>query len=169
MIRLRLLVFALAGLLGIGYVAVRYVGLGDQFTGRYVVYADFTHSGGIFEGASVNYRGVPVGRVKSVALHEPGVRVALHLDGGVRVPRELRAVVAHRSAVGEQYVDLRPETEHGPYLGAGEVIPVGRTGLPLPIETLLSNLDALVSSVDVDQLAILIDELGTAFEGNETA
>ncbi|GIH04641.1 ABC transporter substrate-binding protein [Rhizocola hellebori] len=169
MIRLRLLVFALAGLLGIGYVAVRYVGLGDQFTGRYLVYADFTHSGGIFEGASVNYRGVPVGRVRSVALHEAGVRVALHLDGGVQVPRELRAVVAHRSAVGEQYVDLRPETEHGPFLQPGEVIPADRTGLPLPIETLLSNLDALVSSVDVGELAVVIDELGTAFEGNEAA
>ena len=72
MIRLRLLVFALVGLLGIGYVAVRYVGLGDQLTGRYTVYADFTHSGGIFEGASVNYRGVPVGRVESVALQGPG-------------------------------------------------------------------------------------------------
>ena len=97
------------------------------------------------------------------------MRVALHLDGAVQVPRELRAVVAHRSAVGEQYVDLRPETDSGPYLAAGEVIPVERTGLPLPIETLLSNLDALVSSVDVDELTVLIDELGTAFEGNEAA
>lgn len=169
MIRLKLLVFALVGLLGISYVAVKYVGVGDSLAGRYVVFADFAHTGGVFEGASVSYRGVPIGRVESVALQGTGVRVALRLDGGVQVPRDLRAVVAHRSAVGEQYVDLRPESGEAPYLRSGDVISVDRTGLPLPIETLLANLDSLISSVDVDELTVLIDELGTAFAGNEAA
>ena len=49
------------------------------------------------------------------------------------------------------------------------MIPIERTSLPLPVETLLTHLDALVGSVDPTALRTLIDALGTAFEGNETA
>jgi len=168
-VKLQLIVFGLVAVLGIAYVAVKYLGVADALTGRYVVFADFADSGGIFPNAPVNYRGVPIGKVTAVSLHDPGVRVALRLDGGVQVPRDLRAVVAHRSAVGEQYVDLRPNTDTGPFLAAGNVIPASQTGLPLPIEDLLSNLDRLVGSVSVSELTVFIDELGTAFAGNETA
>jgi len=117
----------------------------------------------------VTYRGVPVGRVGPVTLHGDGVRVALVLDERVRVPADVRAVVAHRSAVGEQYVDLRPNTDTGPYLASGDVIARERTSTPLPLENLLSNLDALVSSVGVENLSVVIDQIGVAFEGNEDA
>jgi phospholipid/cholesterol/gamma-HCH transport system substrate-binding protein len=133
------------------------------------VHADFATAGGIFPNAPVTYRGVPVGRVDAVRLHGGGVRVDLRLDRGTRVPADLHAVVAQRSAVGEQYLDLRPDADAGPYLKDGDVIPASRTGMPLPVETLLANLDALVRSVDPGRLAVVIDQLGIAFEGNETA
>jgi phospholipid/cholesterol/gamma-HCH transport system substrate-binding protein len=78
-------------------------------------------------------------------------------------------VVGQRSAVGEQYLDLRPETDAGPYLRDGSVIPRARTGVPLALETLLANLHALVRSVDPEDLGVVLDELGTAFEGNGAA
>ncbi|WP_422769073.1 MCE family protein [Plantactinospora sp. WMMC1484] len=168
--RLQVLAFLVVSVLGISYVAVRYVGLGDRLLGRgYLVLADFAEAGGIFPNAPVSYRGVPVGQVESVDLHAGAVRVGLRLDRGVRVPTDLRAVVSQRSAVGEQYVDLRPDRDTGPYLRDGAVIPRGRTGVPLAPETLLANLDALVRSIDPDDLAVVIDELGVAFEGNEDA
>jgi phospholipid/cholesterol/gamma-HCH transport system substrate-binding protein len=164
--KLQVLVFLLVSVLGISYVGLRYVGIG---AGGYRVHADFAEAGGIFANAPVTYRGVPVGRVDAVSLTDGGVRAELRLDRGVRVPADLRAVVAHRSAVGEQYVDLRPDTDTGPYLRDGSVIPRDRTGTPLAPETLLANLDALVGSVDPADLAVVVDELGTAFEGNELA
>jgi phospholipid/cholesterol/gamma-HCH transport system substrate-binding protein len=168
--RLKVLAFLVVSLLGVGYVAVRYVGLGDRLIGGgYVVHADFTDAGGIFTNAAVTYRGVPVGRVGAVGLHGAAVRVDLRLNRGARVPSALRAVVSQRSAVGEQYVDLRPETDAGPYLRDGSVIPRDRTSTPLAPETLLANLDALVTSVNPADLAVVINELGTAFEGNESA
>jgi phospholipid/cholesterol/gamma-HCH transport system substrate-binding protein len=168
--RLQVLVFAVVSLLGVGYVGFRYVGIGQRlFGGEYVVHADFAVAGGIFPNAPVTYRGVPVGRVGSVALHGPGVRVDLVLHKDISVPVSLRAVVAQRSAVGEQYVDLRPDTDGGPYLRDGDVIAADRTGTPLAVETLLANLDALVRSVDIEDLTVLIDELGTAFATNGTA
>jgi phospholipid/cholesterol/gamma-HCH transport system substrate-binding protein len=168
--RIQILAFILVSVLGIGYVGIRYVGLGDRLLGgAYLVHADFAEAGGIFPNAAVTYRGVPVGRVAAVTLHGGGARVDLRLQHGTKIPTDLRAVVAERSAVGEQYVDLRPDTDSGPYLRDGAVIPRARTGLPLPPEALLANLDALVRSVDSNDLTTVIDELGTAFEGNETA
>jgi phospholipid/cholesterol/gamma-HCH transport system substrate-binding protein len=168
--KLQVLAFLVVGLIGVTYVGVTYVGLGDRLLGRgYLVYADFAEAGGIFANAPVTYRGVPVGRVEAVTLHDGGARARMRLDDGVRVPRDTRAVVGQRSAVGEQFLDLRPETDAGPYLVDGSVIPRGRTGTPLAPETLLANLDALVRSVDPEALSVVIDELGTAFEGNERA
>lgn len=168
--KLQVLAFLVVSVLGIAYVGVRYVGLGDRLLGRgYIVHADFAEAGGIFPNAPVTYRGSPAGRVTAVRLHGDGVRVDLRLGRDVRVPDALRAVVTQRSAVGEQYLDLRPERDTGPYLTDGSVIPRDRTGTPIAAETLLANLDSLVHSVDPDDLAVVIDELGTAFEGNETA
>jgi phospholipid/cholesterol/gamma-HCH transport system substrate-binding protein len=169
--RVKLMAFVLVSLLGIGYVSVRYVGLGDSLFGRnYVVHVDFASGGGIFTNAAVTYRGVPSGRVTDVTIAPGGgARVRLRLDGDVRVPANLHAVVAQRSAVGEQYVDLRPDSDGGPYLRDGDVIGRERTGGPLAPEVLLANLDALVRSVDPADLAVVIDELGKAFEGSETA
>ncbi|MCP3786988.1 MCE family protein [Micromonospora sp. A3M-1-15] len=169
-VKLQVIAFVLVSILGVGYVGIRYVGLGDRlFHAGYVVHVDLARAGGLFANAPVTYRGVPVGRVTAVALHGDGVRADLRIDRGVRVPDALRAVVAQRSAVGEQYLDLRPDRDGGPYLADGAVIPTARTGLPLAPETLLTNLDALVRSVDPDDLTVLITELGTAFEGNERA
>ncbi|NJP33582.1 MlaD family protein [Micromonospora thermarum] len=168
--KLKVVAFVVVSLLGVAYVGVRYVGLGDRLLGGgYVVHLDLARAGGIFPNAPVTYRGVPVGRVTAVTLRGDGVRADLRIQRDVRVPQDLRAVVAHRSAVGEQYVDLRPERDDGPYLRAGSVIPADRSGVPLAPEVLLTNLDALVRSVGPDDLAVLITELGTAFEGNEQA
>jgi phospholipid/cholesterol/gamma-HCH transport system substrate-binding protein len=175
LVRIQVLVFIAVSLLGVAYVGVRYVGLGDALLHRsYSVGLELPAAGGIFPNASVAYRGVPIGRVGDVRLDGgglggDGVRVTLRIDRDVRVPSDLLAVVAQRSAVGEQYVDLRPNSDGGPYLRDGDTIPRERASIPLPMETLLSGLDALVRSVGVENLSIVVDELGRAFAGNEAA
>jgi phospholipid/cholesterol/gamma-HCH transport system substrate-binding protein len=165
-VKVQVLAFAIVSLVGITFVGFRYVGLGDAlFGGQYTVRADFATSGGIFTNAAVTYRGVQVGRVGELALRPDGVRVSLRLDRGTTIPANTRAVVSNRSAVGEQYVDLRPESDGKPFLADGGVIPKSRTGTPLPVETVMVNLDKLVGSVDQSDLSVVIDELGTAFNG----
>jgi phospholipid/cholesterol/gamma-HCH transport system substrate-binding protein len=165
-VKIQVLAFAIVSVLGIAFVGLRYVGLGDAlFGGQYTVRADFSTSGGIFTNAAVTYRGVQVGRVGELSLRPDGVRVDLRLDGGTSIPANTRAVVSNRSAVGEQYVDLRPDNQSSPYLTDGSVIPKSHTGTPLPVEALLVNLDKLVGSVDQSDLSVVIDELGTAFNG----
>ena len=43
-----------------------------------------------------------------------------------KIPADTLALVGNKSAVGEQYVDLEPKTDAGPYLKDGAVIADGR-------------------------------------------
>ncbi len=166
-VKIQLLAFVAIALLGTSYVRFNYVGLDRLLLGNgYQINAEFTDSGGIFVNAEVTYRGVAVGRVSELSLIENGVSVGMTIDPDTAaIPADTRAVVTNRSAVGEQYVDLIPDGVDEPYLEDGSVIPTSRTGIPIPVEELLLNLDRLVGSIDTDNLRTLVDELGTAFAG----
>ncbi|MER6125580.1 MlaD family protein [Streptomyces sp. NPDC001795] len=166
-VKAQLLAFATVTAVGVSYIGAEYTGLADDLLGRgYTVTADFADSGGVFPGAEVTYRGVPVGRVGALRLNGSGVSVALEIkDGAPRIPADTLAVVADRSAVGEQYVDLQPRHSGGPYLMEGSPIPRDRTRVPLPVTDLVLSLDRLVNSVGKDDLRTTVDELGKAFSG----
>ncbi len=166
MVRLQLLAFAVVTAVGVSYVGASYAGLADLVFDRpFDVQARFADSGGIFTGAEVTYRGVPVGRVGAMRLTSDGVSVDLRLNHGTRVPADTLAVVADRSAVGEQYVDLQPRTDHGPYLHGGSTVARADTRVPLPTTELIMSLDRLVQSVGKQDLRTTVDELGKAFSG----
>jgi phospholipid/cholesterol/gamma-HCH transport system substrate-binding protein len=166
--KLKLIAFAMLAVVGMAYLGFKYVGLDRVLLGTgYDVAADFKDSGGIFVNAEVTYRGVAVGRVSDMTLTDDGVRVTLTIDPGAKpIPAEARAVVANRSAVGEQYVDLRPDSDKGPFLKDGSVIPQNRTSIPIPVEQLMLDVDQLVGSLDTDNLRTVVDELGKAFAGS---
>ncbi|MEV4784321.1 MlaD family protein [Streptomyces tuirus] len=167
-VKAQLLAFAAVTAVGVSYVGAEYTGLVDGLLDRgYTVRADFSDSGGIFSGAEVTYRGVPVGRVGALRLSgSEGVSVALEIeDGAPRIPADTLAVVANRSAVGEQYVDLQPRRSGGPYLLDGSAIPREDTRVPLPVTDMVVSLDRLVTSVGKKDLRITVDELGEAFSG----
>jgi len=163
----QLFVFVAITLLGVSFVGARYAHLDRAFyDGDYTVTARFTDSGGIFEGGEVTYRGVGVGRVDRLELTDEGVDVVLDIeDDHDEIPADTLAVVGNRSAVGEQYVELQPRRDDGPYLHDGSVIAQEDTRIPLATETLLADLSRTVGSVDRDALRTTVDELGTAFAG----
>ena len=167
----QLVAFVLITLLGVSYVGAKYAKLGSLFYNTsYDVSAQFHQSGGIFTGAEVDYRGVNVGRVSDMKLTDSGVSVVLAIDKGQnKIPADTRAIVANRSAVGEQYVDLEPKTDQGPYLKDGSVIPTQDTATPVSTTALLTNLDALARSVPKKQLRTAVTSLGEAFHGTGPA
>jgi phospholipid/cholesterol/gamma-HCH transport system substrate-binding protein len=166
-IRLQIGAFVVIALLGISFVSFKYVGLGRLFgSNGYVVTAQLADSGGIFSNAEVTYRGVQVGRVGALRLTSDGLDVDLDIDSSAPpIPSDLDAVVADRSAVGEQYLDLRPKHDGGPFLASGAVIPRAATTIPPPVDGLLTNLDALANSVPTESLRTVVNELDTAFTG----
>ena len=150
------------------YLGFKYVGLDRVILGSgYDVAADFKDSGGIFVNAEVTYRGVAVGRVSDMKLIDDGVRVVLTIKPDADpIPADTDAVVATRSAVGEQYVPAAARRRQG-------AVPQGRRRSSrragprsrCPVEQLLLNMDKLANSIDQEHLRVVVDELGKAFAG----
>ena len=167
-VRLQIGAFVLIALLGVAYVGGRYAGLDRLFGPRgYTVTVDLANSGGIFTNGEVTYRGVTIGRVGQLRLTDNGIQVDLDIDPSApQISSDVQAVVADRSAVGEQYVDLRPNRSGGSSLKNGDHIAQANTQTPLPVESLLSSVDQLASSVPLGSLRTVVDELNTAFAGS---
>ena len=121
----------------------------------------------MYAGGLVSYRGVRVGEVHKLVLTHDGVDAYLDIDNGWddKIPSDTLAVVGNRSAVGEQYVDLQPQTDNGPYLHDGSQIAMADTRTPLPTQKLLADISHTVDSVNRKSLRTTVHELGTAFAG----
>jgi phospholipid/cholesterol/gamma-HCH transport system substrate-binding protein len=166
-VRLQLIAFFVIAVVAVVYAAVRFTGLGKVFGEEgYTVRMNLAESGGIFSNAEVTYRGFNVGRVGDIRLTRDGIQVDLNIDPDApAIPADLDAVVANRSAVGEQYVDLRPRHDGEPFLSDASVIAADRTSTPVSTEAVIRDLDSLASSVPIDSLRTVVDELDLAFAG----
>lgn len=165
--KVQLVIFVVITLLGVSFVGMRYAQLDRYFVDRtYEVTAHFSDSGGAFAGGQVTYRGIAVGRVDRLVLTEDGVDVVLKIENEHDdIPADSRALIGNGSAVGEQYVELQPQSDDGPYLGEDDEIAMADTQIPIATETLLANLSTTVESVDKDALRTTVDEFAKAFAG----
>ena len=160
--------FLIVAVLVLGFIGVRYADLGRYvgLRGYYTVRVELPETGGLFTNADVTYRGVPVGRVGPIRLTGDGVEAELRIkDSAPRIPDRLTAAVTDLSAVGEQYLDLRPTTADGPYLHDGSRIARSEASVPAPVTTLLTSVDTLAGSVPLESLRTVVDEFGQAFAG----
>jgi phospholipid/cholesterol/gamma-HCH transport system substrate-binding protein len=164
--KIQLAIFVAITLIGVSSVGARYAQLDRVFIDRtYAVTAHFPDSGGAFTGAEVTYRGVTVGRVGDMELTEDGVDLVLEIENDQgRIPADTRALVGNRSAVGEQYVELQPNVDDGPYLKDGSEIEQSQTAIPITSSKWLTSTHRLVSSVDRKDLRTVVSELGAAFK-----
>ncbi len=165
--KLQLIAFVLITIIGVSYVGAKYARLDRFFVDdTYTVVAHFPDSGGSFAGAEVSYRGVRVGQVEELVLTDAGVDLHLSVDKDYDdIPADTLAVVGNRSAVGEQYVELQPQEDGGPFLRDGAEIDQDDTRIPLSTTTLLTNLSNTVESVGEDDLRTVVSEFGSAFQG----
>ncbi|MYQ76153.1 MULTISPECIES: MCE family protein [unclassified Streptomyces] len=167
-IRLKNIAFLIISVLVLAYLGIRYADLGHYVGMRdyYTVKMQLPRTGGLFTHSNVTYRGVSVGRVGPIELTDDGVEAELRIyKSAPSIPDDLKAVVANLSAVGEQYVDLRPTRTEGPYLANGSVIDQAETTVPAPVTNVLTSVNDLTSSVDLESLRTVVDEFGTAFSG----
>src|SRR5262249_9199176 len=126
-VRIQLIIFTIASLIGVTVMLVAYMQVPTLLgIGRLTVKLELPAAGGLYRFSNVTYRGVQIGTVTSVALTKAGAEATMSLDKSPEIPADLRAEVRSVSAVGEQYVDLRPRTDHGPTLRDGSVIPICR-------------------------------------------
>lgn len=164
--RIRLWVFLLVGAVAVVNAGARYAGLTDRLLGTtYAVEVHLAESGGLFERGEVTYRGLQVGRVADVDFRTDGVVATLAIDEEWQIPADLDAEVHNRSAIGEQYLDLVPRSDDGPYLADGSVIGMDDTSTPIDEHEVILTADRLLRSVDSKDLATVVEETGLALEG----
>ncbi|AUN41482.1 MCE family protein [Tsukamurella tyrosinosolvens] len=170
--RRQLLVFAVLAVVGIAFVGAQYARIDKMLGfGVYTVKVMLKDSGGIFTNAEVTYRGTPVGRVGQLHLIPDGVQVDLQLDKSrPSVPDDVQAVVAERSSIGEQYLDLVPKKLPEGGIPSKTVLADGAvirdTRVQEPIEDFLKHVTVLSESVDPAKLKTVVTELSVALGGN---
>ena len=164
-IKVQLVVFVVLALVATSYLGAKYVGI-NPFGSGYDVTVDLPNAGGTFDNGEVTYRGVPVGRIGELKATRTGTRLTLHIDGGApRIPSDVRPFVANRSAIGEQYVDLRDGTASATALAGGDTLRAGAESQPPAVDEVLRSGTAFVDSVPTDSLKTVIDETYDATQG----
>ncbi|BBB43923.1 MCE family protein [Mycobacteroides abscessus] len=166
LIRTQLAVFAAASIIGMAVMVIVYMQAPALLgIGRMRVTLELPSTGGLYRLSNVTYRGVEIGKVTDVSATRDGAVATLSLKTTPKIPADLHANVLSISAVGEQYVDLQPRTDVGPYLNDGAVIHKSNTTVPQAVGPMLDQLDALIDSVPKDKLGVLLDETFNAFQG----
>jgi virulence factor Mce-like protein len=165
-VRIQLAIFAIVGMIGIIAMVLFYIQLPTLLgIGRMTVTLDLPATGGLYQFSNVTYRGVQVGKVTKVELTANGAKATLSLGSSPKIPANLQADVLSVSAVGEQYVDLRPRTDSAPYLRNGSVIAMRDTTIPQAVGPMLDQLNALIKSLPKNKIGQLLDESFQAFNG----
>jgi phospholipid/cholesterol/gamma-HCH transport system substrate-binding protein len=178
-VRIQLAIFAIVGIIGIIAMILFYIQLPTLLgIGRMTVTLELPSTGGLYQFSNVTYRGVQVGKVTGVKLTPKGAEATLSLGSSPKIPNNFTpcperpgppdqcgAYVLSVSAVGEQYVDLRPRTDSGPFLHNGSTIHVGKNELPQAVGPMLDQVSALIGSLPKNKIGQLLDETFEAFNG----
>ncbi|MCX6395944.1 MAG: MCE family protein [Propionibacteriales bacterium] len=133
--------------------------------GTKVVKVEMPATGGLFEGSAVTYRGVKIGKVRTIELTDTGVVATIGITTSDDIPVASVAKVRSLSPVGEQYLDFQPRTDSGPYLKDGSVVPATATDLPKTLASTVIAVNKVLDQVDADQLRTLLTELSTGLAG----
>jgi phospholipid/cholesterol/gamma-HCH transport system substrate-binding protein len=146
----------------------------DRIERPYQISATFEQAAGVRADSEVTYLGVHYGRVAGVDRldgsdgGDAGVQVTMKVDRGREIPEGSIARVFRKSAIGEPYIDFVPPDGYdggGPYLAAGDHIPIEDTSVPLEFSELLKSASALISGIDPDDARIVVHELALALDG----
>jgi phospholipid/cholesterol/gamma-HCH transport system substrate-binding protein len=101
-------VFVLAGLVCLGYLAIR-LGKIELFgTKGYVVFADFVSVAGIKLGDPIEIAGVRIGKVEAIGLADDRARLTLRVSEDIKLQEDVIASVRARGLIGDKFVLVTP-------------------------------------------------------------
>jgi phospholipid/cholesterol/gamma-HCH transport system substrate-binding protein len=165
--KIQLAIFSVIALIALTVMSLHFLKLPAMMfgVGRYTVTVELPEAAGLYARGNVTYRGVEVGRVESVKLTPTGVAADLSLRSDIAIPSDLEAEVHSQSAIGEQYVLLKPRNGTAPPLKNGDVIPLADTKVPANVNTILSDVVTGLKAVPKENLKTVVDESYTAVGG----
>jgi virulence factor Mce-like protein len=166
LIKNQLAIFAILSVIGVAAMVFSYIQVPTLLgLGRVEVRLELPTSGGLYRFSNVTYRGVQVGKITDIRITKTGAEATMSIATSPKIPADLEAEVRSVSAVGEQYVDLRPRTASGPYLEDGAVITAENISLPTAVGPVLDRVSKLVDSIPKGKLSALLDETYKGFNG----
>jgi phospholipid/cholesterol/gamma-HCH transport system substrate-binding protein len=101
-------VFVLAGLVCLGYLAIRLGKLEIFCSPGYVLYADFVSVAGLKLGDPVEIAGVRIGKVEAIGLADDRARLTLRISDDVKLQDDVIASVRARGLIGDKFVLVTP-------------------------------------------------------------
>lgn len=168
----RLVKLVLAAVLAVSLIGGVAVVIQRTFFRPTAITAYFTTATAIYPGDEVRIAGVKVGTIESIRPVGTQATMTLHVDRGIRVPADAKAVIVAQNLVSARYVQLTPAYESGPAMGDGAVIPVERTAVPVEWNEVKEQLMRLATElgpqggVSTGSVGRFIDSAATALDGN---
>lgn len=164
---------ALAVLLVVLVVVGAGVMIRNTFFRPTTITAYFRTATAIYPGDDVRVSGMKVGTIESI---EPGgtqARMVMHIDHGISIPSDARAVIVAQNLVAARYVQLTPAYRNaGATMKDGAVIPVDRTATPVEWDEIKDQLMKLAtdfgpnSRASTPAVSRFIDAAADALGGN---
>lgn len=167
----------LTTLLTVGLVALLVAGAAvlvrQVYFGPRTISAVFVSATGIYPGDEVRVSGVEVGSIESIEPEGTQTRLVLHVDRGVQIPADAKAVIVAPNLISARYVQLTPAyRSSGPTLSDDAVIPLERTAVPVEWDEVKEQLMRLAtelgprSGVDGTAVSRFINSAANAMDGN---
>lgn len=125
----------------VAVVAVTY--LAATRLGRTTITATFPSAVGVSEGTDVRILGVTVGSVDEVTPMGDTVEVKLHVNRGIDLPADAKAVQVTPSVIPDRNIQIVPAYSGGPTMESGDHIPLERTATPVEVDKLYESINDL--------------------------
>jgi virulence factor Mce-like protein len=162
------LAIVLAGLVVVGAaIAIR-----NTFFRPTTITAYFPTATAIYPGDDVRVSGMKVGTIASIQPQGTQAKLVMHVDRGIPIPADAKAVIVAQNLVAARYVQLTPAYRaSGPTMREGAVIPIDRTAVPVEWDEVKDQLMRLStelgpnSKVSTPSVARFIDSAADALGG----
>ena len=165
-------VLSLGSILAVAVVAIAYLLFGvarvdwfEQPTSAVMLIPD---SANLVPRSPILLSGIRVGQVTNVTNTIDGVEVRFDIDEGRRIPVDSTVAIEALSALSEPYVEFRPNTTDGPFIGDGQLVNGLTVATPRSMPDVARTVTTLLEQLDPNAIASIIDTFGTALEGTES-
>jgi virulence factor Mce-like protein len=163
----RLTALAVVGALLAG--GCSFIGGGGGGTFKLVAY--FPRAVALYKSSQVKVLGLPAGTVDSVDVVGTEVKVTMSIDSSIPIPKDVSALIAPQSLIGERYIALSPAWRQG-----DEKAPSGmelrntpddpnRVIIPVEPDEALAELKKFIDALDPEGLGKLITNLSDDLQG----
>ena len=156
-----LLTFALVMVLGTAYIAFSVLHWRPLADYRSVT-MKLDNANQLLPDSSVLLRGVKVGNVETIVRENGKVVVKFRYDGKYKIPSQTGLRIEQLSAVGEPYIEFRPDSLLGPYLADGSTIDTAKIKEPLSLPETFKLISGLTSNINSTDLGGITETLADA-------